>query len=396
MTRAPRIIIVGAGPGGSTAALALARQTHAEILLLDKSKYPRRKVCGSGLSPVALQTLTELSLIDQVEKHHVHLRNLRAVGPDGGEVRLKGAKGAWVVPRVEFDNIILRQALAEGAQLREDTKVVDVVRDPQGRVRGVKTGSDELEADFVLFANGSPSRFEIDDAPRYGIRTIMGWWKARLPDDGGMMVWDHRLDGYYAWAFPEPNGVTNIGLTIKEDAPHAKRLKDLFAELLEDHFSELTSAGDQIGRWMGHPATVTTKVGKITEDHALYIGEAGRLVCPATVEGIAFAMQSGVVAAKILAKHQRADGSLSRLAQTRFRLEIARAILPVFIAGETFYRFIRHDGSRRFVAKIFDAQSVADRLSTLVGAVPETYAGPAADADAPDSATLGNQRIGAR
>lgn len=367
---AQKIVIVGAGPGGSSCALALARSTGAEIVLLDKSHYPRRKVCGSGLSPVALTVLEDLGLIDELIPHHVHLRNLRAVGPDGGDVMLQGSKGAWVVPRLELDHTILRAAIAAGAELREDTKVVDVVRDPTGNVRGVKTKSEEIEADFVIFANGSPSRFERDDAPRYGIRTIMGWWKARLPDDGGAMIWDRRLDGYYAWAFPEPNGITNIGLTIREDSPQAKRLKDLFSELLEDHFADLTT-GEQLGKWMGHPATVTTRVGDITESHAFYIGEAARLVCPATVEGIAFAMKSGVLAADAVARDLRPDGSLSRFAQHRYRLNVARAMLPSFIAGETFYRFIRSDRARGTVAKFFDAQSVADRLSTLVGAVPE-------------------------
>ncbi|MEM6994187.1 MAG: NAD(P)/FAD-dependent oxidoreductase [Myxococcota bacterium] len=371
--RAQKIVIVGAGPAGSACALALARSTRSEIVMVDKSQYPRRKVCGSGLSPVGLKVLDGLGLIDELTPHHVHLRNLRAVGPDGGDVMLQGAKGAWVVPRVILDHTIVRAAVNEGVELREDTKVVDVVRDAAGNARGVKTKDGEIEADFVIFANGSPSRFEQDTAPRYGIRTIMGWWKARLPDDGGMMVWDRRLDGYYAWAFPEPDGITNIGLTIREDLPEAKRLKDLFNELLEDHFSMLTRHGDQVGKWMGHPATVTTRVGPITESHALYIGEAARLVCPATVEGIAFAMKSGVLAADVLAKHQRATGSLSRFAQHRYRLNVARAMLPSFIAAETFYRFIRNDTARGTVARFFDAQSVADRLSTLVGAVPDEH-----------------------
>jgi len=368
--RAQKILIVGAGPGGSACALALARSTRSEVVLLDKSSYPRRKVCGSGLSPTGLKVLDGLGLLDQLAPNHVHMRKLHCVGPDGADLVLNGAKGAWVVPRVDLDHTIVQAAVAEGVDFREEVKATDVLRDASGNVRGVKTQAGELEADFVIFANGSPSRFETDTAPRYGIRTIMGWWKARLPDDGGRMVWDRRLDGYYAWAFPEPCGVTNIGLTIRDEAPEASRLKDLFQEVLHDHFGELVT-GEQIGKWMGHPATVTTRVGKITEAHAFYIGEAARLVCPATVEGIAFAMKSGVLAANVIAKHQRADGSLSAFAQYRYRLDVARSMLPLFLAGETFYRLIRSGTARGVVRRFFDVQSVADRLSTLVGAVPE-------------------------
>ena len=127
--RAHKIIIVGAGPGGSACALALARSTNSEIVLLDKSQYPRRKVCGSGLSPVGLGVLDDFGLIEELTPHHVHLRNLQAIGPDGGSVVLKGSKGAWVVPRVVLDHTIVRAAVRQGAVLHEDTKVTDVVRE---------------------------------------------------------------------------------------------------------------------------------------------------------------------------------------------------------------------------------------------------------------------------
>lgn len=367
--RRPKIVIVGAGPAGGACALALAKHRRAEILLLDKSKYPRVKVCGSGLSPHALKVLDRLGIKERLAPMHLHMAGLTARGPDGGEVHLRGAKGAWVVPRVELDYAIAKAAMDEGVTFREDTKVVALLRDGSGEVKGVKTGSEEIEADLVVCANGSPSRFERDETPRYGIRTIMGWWKgvASPRDDEGIMIWDRRLAGYYAWAFPEPGGVMNIGLTIPEDAAHANRLKDLFREILDDHFASWLRHADQVGKWMGHPATLTTRVGNIAEARALWIGEAARLVSPATVEGISFAMESGHRAAEFIVDSFDAETGLNAAQQARYRASIGLQMLPKFWAAEGFVRLMRSDRMRRASARIMDPQWFARRASALVG-----------------------------
>src|SRR5690606_23138212 len=135
------------------------------------------------------------------------------------------------------DHGIASEAVRHGAQFQEDTKVTDLLRDTNGRVRGVKASSGEIEADLVICANGSPSRFSRDTSEVAGIRTIMGWWKdTTLPKDEGIFVFDRRLEGYYAWSFPEPGDVVNVGITIPDHAPHARRLKALFQEILDEHF----------------------------------------------------------------------------------------------------------------------------------------------------------------
>jgi flavin-dependent dehydrogenase len=82
MTR-PKIVIVGAGPSGSACALALARRGQAEVLLLDKSTYPRVKVCGSGLSPLSLAVLDHLEIRDRFSPKALRMPKLLARGPGG-------------------------------------------------------------------------------------------------------------------------------------------------------------------------------------------------------------------------------------------------------------------------------------------------------------------------
>ena len=367
--RRPRVVIIGAGPSGASAALALRQLGAADVLVLDKSVYPRVKVCGSGLSPLALAVLDQLRLRDRFRARHAVIAGLWARGPDGGEVRFSAGEGAWVVPRVELDQSLIQAAVELGARFQEDTKVLELLRDPQGNVRGVRTAREELEADLVLCADGSPARFSRDTSPRYGIRTLMGWWKGtQLPTDATMMVWDRKLDGYYAWSFPEPDGITNIGLTIPEGSPHASRLKDLFQELLDEHFLPHMKGAEQLGKWMGHPAVLSTRVGAISESRAMSIGEAARLVMPATVEGIGFALESGGAVARFVHRHFDPARGLTPLQQRRYRFETAARVVPKFLAGEAFVRAMRSPRARR-VGSVVTHPRVIDTMGKVLVSV---------------------------
>ena len=358
--------------------------------MIDKSRYPRVKVCGSGLSPHALVVLERLGLLEVLGPAHLHMAGITARGPGGTEIHLRGAKGAWVVPRVVLDHTIVGAAVAAGAVMHEGTKVTALLRDDAGQVRGVETSEGTIEADLVVCANGSPSRFEVDASPRRGIRTIMGWWRGvrlRAPDEG-VMIWDRRLHGYYAWAFPEPGGVVNIGLTIPQQAPEAGRLKALFQELLDEHFGDALRHADQVGKWMGHPATVTTRVGRaVVEPRAMWCGEAARLVCPGTVEGIGFALESGVLAAQQLRGFDPRRG-LGRMERARYRLGVSRRLMPTFWAGAGFAALMRSKPARTLAARVVDPQWLSERAAALVG---ESQAPRPAGQRSPQAAPSGGQ-----
>lgn len=357
-----KIAVVGAGPSGGACAIALRRLGVGEVLLFDKSRYPRVKVCGSGLSPLALKQLGKLNMLDRYPDH-ASIQGLVAKGP-GGRVRAMrgGGKGAWVVPRHEFDHSLAMEALKLGAEFYPETKVTELLTDPDGEVRGIDTTQGQFEADLVVCADGSAGRFSTDNSPRETIRTIMGWWEGTtLPQDEAVIVWDRRLEGYYAWSFPEPGGVVNIGLTIPSTAPHAKRLKALFAELLDEHFAYGMKSAQQRGKWMGHPAVVSTKVGTIATQRTISVGEAARLVMPGTVEGIGFALESGIYAANFLAKSFHPHQGLSRLDRARYRASSAARVVPKFLAGEGFVRLMRSPRATRAFGAVMN-----DRVSKVV------------------------------
>jgi flavin-dependent dehydrogenase len=349
--RKPKVVVIGAGPSGGAFALGLARARTAEVTLIDQSSYPRVKACGSGLSPLALTVLRELELLDRLPAH-ASIRGLEARGPGGKTLELAAGEGAWVVPRVDFDHALALEASAAGATFQPETRALHLLENGHG-VAGIATTRGAIEADLVVCADGAHSRFSRDASPRTTVRTIVGWWAGtELPRDRAVMIWDRELDGYYAWAFPEPGDVVNIGLCIPATSPRASRLRELFQRILDEHFASRMRGAEARGRWIGHPAVVSHGIGPIAEHRALWIGEAARLVMPGTLEGIGFALQNGVAAARFVSTELTAAGGLTSGACRRHRLATAQSVLPKFWAGAAFVRAMRSRAVRGTFARI--------------------------------------------
>jgi flavin-dependent dehydrogenase len=108
------------------------------------------------------------------------------------------------------------------------------------------------------------------------------------------------------------------------------------------------------GRWIGHPAVISHGIGPIAEQRALWIGEAARLVMPGTLEGIGFALQNGVAAARFVSAELTAAGGLSTAASRRYRLATAQSVLPKFWAGAAFVRAMRSRTVRGAFSRIMN------------------------------------------
>src|ERR1041385_5532715 len=131
-------IVVGAGPGGSAAAISLA-QAGWRVLLLDKATFPRDKVCGDMVSPRSQRVLRELGCLQAVERLCSNRVASGVFYLDGEQFmaaqvpRIEGLTNyGYVIPRLVFDEIIFRQAQAVGVETIERCEVKDVVVDTSG------------------------------------------------------------------------------------------------------------------------------------------------------------------------------------------------------------------------------------------------------------------------
>jgi menaquinone-9 beta-reductase len=296
------VIVVGAGPGGATAALRLASAGVRDVLLLDGATFPRDKTCGSGLSPTALALGDKLGIGDEIRSKATPVDSVRVTAPGGGSFVLASNAAAVVLLRREFDHLIVRKAQALGATLEGGVRVRELVREG-GRVVGVRTADGrEIRARYVLCADGAHSIFSADPRPKRSISTLMGWWDgADFTPRQIEMVFSKSVSPLYGWLFPESDTRVNIGICIDgQDADGKKtqrNVREVFRGFLDEHFGSKLARATQVGNLKGHPIVYTTWVGHCTTPGALYLGEAARVTHNATGEGISQAMQSGIYAA---------------------------------------------------------------------------------------------------
>ena len=136
------VVVVGAGPAGTTTATLLARRGH-DVLLLDKSSFPRDKPCAESLSPEVNVLLDRLGLAGSIEgAETMRLRGF-VLHPQGAPA-IRGAFApagprsyGLSIPRTAFDAALLAGARVAGVTVREGFRVGDVVREG-GRVAGVR------------------------------------------------------------------------------------------------------------------------------------------------------------------------------------------------------------------------------------------------------------------
>jgi menaquinone-9 beta-reductase len=308
-----QVVIVGAGPGGSAAAVRLAQRGLRNVLLLDKDQFPREKTCGSALSPNGVQLIDSLDIGDAVREKGYVIRSLNLVTPGNRTFKLTTDQAAIILLRKHFDNLLVEKAKELGVEFRGNTKVTELVKSG-GRVIGVRTKEGEvIEADLVIGADGAHSIFSDDPRPKRTISTLMGWWEGFPIEPNTIdMVFDKNLMPLYGWMFPETPERVNIGICMEgEDDENGREhdgrkkttrnVREVFDQFLRDHYAEKLKGARQIGKLKGHPISYTTWIRNLTRPGFLYLGEGGRMTHNATGEGIYQAMQSGCFAAESVA-----------------------------------------------------------------------------------------------
>lgn len=285
------VLICGAGPAGSAAALAARRaDPSARVVIVDRAAFPRDKVCGDGIGPHAGDVLAELGAAHVLEGYE-EIRAYRFRGPAGHEVASASQRPGWVVPRLEFDARLLEAAVAAGAELV--THRVRSVRVEPDRA----TVDERLAARVLVGADGANSvvRRQLGAEPNpAGHRALaLRGYAARPPGtDELYFAWEGSHGLAYTWAFPIGDGRTNVGF-IRLTSRHRGGRRALEQAVAE----RLPQLPPGEGTLAGHTLPlVSHRPDPAPRRNALLVGDAASLINPLSGEGIYYALASGALA----------------------------------------------------------------------------------------------------
>ena len=376
------VIVVGAGPGGSSAAYHLAR-AGLDVLLLEKSTFPREKVCGDGLTPRAVKQLVGMGISLDPGEGWFPNKGIRIIG---GGVRieldwpeLSSYPGFGLVrTRRGFDEIVARAAQRAGARLLEGVTVTGpVLDDGAQRIVGVTArdtaapgngdGGTErtYRARLVVAADGNSSRLSLamglrkrDDRP-LGV-AIRTYYTSPRHDDDYLETWLDLWDGSallpgYGWIFGVGDGTSNVGLGLLNTSTsfghidYRAMLRRWLATMPPEWgFGEENQTGPVRGAAlpMGFNRTPHYTSG------LLLVGDAGGMVNPFNGEGISTAMESGEIAAQVIVQAlARPDRASAELALRGYPQALKDAYGGYYALGRSFVGAIGHPWFMKFATR---------------------------------------------
>ncbi len=393
------VIVVGAGPAGATTAFYLA-QSGLDVLLLEKCRFPREKVCGDGLTPRAVKALVGMGVGVSEQDGWVRNKGLRVIGA-GKRMELPWPELAsypgygLVRTRHDQDETLARRAQKAGARLLEEVTVTGPVLDERtGRIIGVRgvrgdgesprdregsqggsggmgppgrdrSSPQEYRARVVVAADGNSSRLSVamglrkrDDRP-LGVAVRTYYRSPRHDDDyleSWLDLWDgDRLLPGYGWIFGMGDGTSNVGLGLLNTSAafghtdyHALLRQWLKGMPAEWGFTEENRTAPIRGAALPMGFNRTPHYFK----GLLLAGDAGGMVNPFNGEGIAYAMESGEILARTITQAlARARRPETERVLADYPRALSQAYGSYYALGRIFVKAIGKPGLMRFATR---------------------------------------------
>ena len=319
------VAIIGAGPGGLSAAHAAASR-GTRTIVLERAEHPRYKTCGGGLIGTSLTIATPWIRVPALDR--VSAITFTDNGRRGFTRRANATPVLTMVRRDDFDNAWYGAAVAVGAVVRQNSQVRGVDQDADRATVTLADGS-AIRAKVVIGADGSAgisSRYvgvtfaqqdlglEVEIAASEADRAA---WRGRVQLDWG------PVPGSYGWVFPKDDQLTVGVIMAKGKGAETK-------DYLRDFLDRLGLADRPVLRDSGHLTRCRRADSPLRRGRVLVVGDAAGLLEPWTREGISYALRSGSWAGEVAARGVHALDDYPAL--------VGRDLVPEMAAGRRLFR----------------------------------------------------------
>jgi geranylgeranyl reductase family protein len=308
------VIVVGAGPAGSTAAYRLA-EAGATVLLLDRARFPRDKPCGGGVTGRAARLIP--FSIDPVVEHVVTHADLR-LRYGRTHARGSGRPLVYMTQRRRLDHFLAERAADAGADFRDGVRVTGIVPEKGGVT--LETGKERFTAQALVGAdgvNGITAR-----ALSLGGNSAVGVaLEGNLPHektdakryDGRVALELGIVPGGYGWVFPKGDHV-NVGVGGWGD--EGPSLREHLRRLCAEHGARF----DDLEDVRGYRLPLRSPKATLARGRALIVGDAAGLIDPISGDGmyegfLSSQLASGAVLDLLAGREQALDPYSPRLAK---------------------------------------------------------------------------------
>ena len=379
-------IIVGGGPGGATAATLMA-EAGLRVALVEKNRFPRDKICGDAVGGKSLGVIKRLGVIDGLRGLDSQASwGITFGAPSGETIAIPFSKTpdaslpAFVVPRQQFDQLLLSRAARAGAEILQQTTVDDLLWEA-GQIAGVKiqNGASKVHrlcAPLVVGADGAYSvvarRLGMTQLrPKYYAGAVRAYYEGVGGFGARHFMEIHFLKDYlpgYLWIFSLGDGRANVGVgmlsaDIKRRGIRLKSLLD--ACLAHPRFRERFAGARRVGPVKGWGLPLGSRPRTMAGAGWLLVGDAASLVDPFTGEGIGNAMIGGVKAAA-WAENAHAAADFSAALLEGFERDVMAMIRTELRVSSGLQRLMRHRRLLDFtVRRANRSEELADLMTSM-------------------------------
>jgi menaquinone-9 beta-reductase len=345
------VIIIGAGPAGSSAAYLLAR-SKINVLIIDRYFFPRYKPCAGGLTVKAFKSF-DFSISREVK---YSTNNVVASYKNKVFYNLSGNKTLTkMVERTEFDNFLIKKAVESGATFLDGIKVTEVLW--ENEEFSVKAEEQSFRCNYLIGADGTNSivnrTFNIVERDLYGFAIEINCPLSKEDIGKFNMTFDFgTVPNGYLWIFPKDKYVCVGAYTTN------KKMKNI-QKYLSDYIEQLGLIPES-KEFKGHIIPYYGINYKQPDFPCVLVGDAAGFGEYFTGEGIYYAVKSGAIAADVISSSIKSGVFDFQSLQRKYQREIIRGLRLAYHIGKFFYGHLPRSftfGMSYFASIIYESVS---------------------------------------